>query len=136
MNSKMIKRWPCPCHADTPNKISDLLSNRRRRRLNHKAPGVQRILDAMTIAPAYVRNGHLDVLAANQLGRAVFAPLFDTGARMPNIARFMFLDPAAREFYIEWDRLAGNTVALLRAEAGRDPHDRALSDLIGEVHPQ
>jgi transcriptional regulator with XRE-family HTH domain len=105
----------------------------RRRPAQHVRSGVQRILDAMITAPAYVRNGRLDVLAANQLGRAVFAPIFDTSGRVPNIARFIFLDPAAQDFYLEWDRLAGDTVALLRAEAGRDPYDRALSDLIGEM---
>ncbi|HEY7271495.1 MAG TPA: helix-turn-helix transcriptional regulator [Actinoplanes sp.] len=96
-------------------------------------PAVQRILDAMTTAPAYVRNGRLDVLAANQLGRAVFAPLFDSPGTPANIARFIFLDPASQEFYAGWDSLAGDTVALLRAEAGRDPYDRALTDLIGEL---
>ena len=104
---------------------------RRRPTKQHVRPSVQRILDAMVTAPAYVRNGHLDVLGANQLGRAVFAPMFETAA--PNVARFMFLDPAAREFYVDWDSLAGDTVALLRAEAGRDPYDKALSDLIGEL---
>ena len=105
----------------------------RRRPAPHLRPGVRRLLDAMTMAPAYVRNGRLDVLGANPLGRAVFAPLFDTAAPVPNIARFIFLDPAARDFYVEWDSLAGDTVALLRAEAGRDPYDRALTDLVGEL---
>jgi transcriptional regulator with XRE-family HTH domain len=94
---------------------------------------VQRLLDAMTMAPAYVRNGRLDVLGANPLGRVVFAPLFDTAAATPSIARFIFLDPAAQAFYRDWEELAGDTVALLRAEAGRDPYDRALTDLIGEL---
>jgi hypothetical protein len=94
---------------------------------------VQRILDAMTMAPAYVRDGRLDVLAANQLGRAVFAPLFATPGRRANIARFIFLDPAAEDFYVDWDSLASDTVALLRAEAGRSPYDRGLTDLIGEL---
>ena len=96
-------------------------------------PAVQRILDAMVTAPAYVRNDRLDILAANQVGRAVFGPLFEASARTPNIARFMFLDRAAPGFYVDWHRLAGDTVALLRAEAGRDPYDRALSALIGEL---
>jgi len=105
----------------------------RRRPAPHLRPGVQRLLEAMTMAPAYVRNGRLDILGANQLGRAVFAPIFDPAARTPNIARFIFLDPAAQDFYVEWERMAGDTVALLRAEAGRDPYDRALSDLVGEL---
>jgi len=96
-------------------------------------PAVQRLLDAMTMAPVYVRNGRMDVLAANRLGRALFAPLFGSPAKPTNLARFIFLDPAAPTFYQEWDRLAGDTVALLRAEAGRDPTDRGLSDLIGEL---
>jgi len=105
----------------------------RRRPAGSVRPGVQRILDAMTMAPAYVRNGRLDVLGVNALGRAVFAPLFGTAARTPNIARFIFLDPAAQAFYVDWEQLAGDTVALLRTEAGHDPYDRALSDLIGEL---
>jgi transcriptional regulator with XRE-family HTH domain len=105
----------------------------RRRPAAQLRPGVQRLLDAMTMAPAYVRNGRLDVLGANPLGRAVFAPLFDTAAVVPNIARFVFLDAAAQSFYVDWEPLAGDTVALLRAEAGRDPYDRALTDLIGEL---
>jgi len=99
----------------------------------HVRPGVQRILDAMNAAPAYVRNGRLDILAANQLGRAVFSPIFANAVRPANIARFIFLDPASQEFYVEWDRLAGDTVTLLRAEAGRDPYDRTLSDLVGKL---
>jgi transcriptional regulator with XRE-family HTH domain len=96
-------------------------------------PAVQRLLDAMTMAPVYVRNGRMDVLAANRLGRALFAPLFGSPAKPTNLARFIFLDPAAPEFYQEWDRLASDTVALLRADAGCNPTDRGLSDLIGEL---
>ena len=96
-------------------------------------PAVQRLLDAMTMAPVYVRNGRMDVLAANRLGRALFAPLFGSPAKPTNLARFIFLDPAAPGFYQEWDRLASDTVALLRADAGRNPTDRGLSDLIGEL---
>jgi transcriptional regulator with XRE-family HTH domain len=105
----------------------------RRRPAAQLRAGVQRLLDAMSMAPAYVRNGRLDVLGANALGRAVFAPLFDTAARVPNVARFMFLDPAAQSFYLDWENVAGDVVALLRAEAGRDPSDRALTDLVGEL---
>jgi transcriptional regulator with XRE-family HTH domain len=106
---------------------------RRRPAREQVRPGVQRILDGMATASAYVRNGRLGVLGANQLGRAVFAPLFTDSVRPANIARFIFLDPASREFYVEWDCLAADTVALLRTEAGHDPYDRALSDLIGEL---
>jgi transcriptional regulator with XRE-family HTH domain len=96
-------------------------------------PSVQHILDAMTGSPAYVRNGRMDILAANQLGRAFLAPVFADPARPVNLARFIFLSPAAHEFYKDWERLATDTVAVLRAEAGRNPYDKGLSDLIGEL---
>jgi transcriptional regulator with XRE-family HTH domain len=94
-------------------------------------PAVQHLLDAMTGAPAYVRNGRLDILAANHLARAVFAPVFREGR--PNLARFIYLDPASRDFYRDWEQLAEDIVALLRGEAGRNPYDRHLTDLIGEL---
>jgi transcriptional regulator with XRE-family HTH domain len=106
----------------------------RRRPVQQRVrPSVQRILDSMTGSPAYVRNGRLDILSANRLGYAVFSPIFADPVWPANIARFMFLDPVAADFYVEWDRLAADTVALLRAEAGRDPYDRTMSDLIGEL---
>ncbi|MCO8273779.1 helix-turn-helix transcriptional regulator [Actinoplanes sp. TRM 88003] len=102
----------------------------RRRTTPAVRPAVQHLLDAMTGAPAYVRNGRLDILAVNPLGRAVFAPVFEG---RPNLARFIYLDPAAQDFYRDWDQLAEDVVALLRGEAGRNPYDRALTDLIGEL---
>jgi len=96
-------------------------------------PSVQRILDSMTTTPAYVRNGRLDILAANRLGQALFSPVFTSPARPANPARFLFLDPGAPQFYLDWERQAQDTVAMLRSEAGRSPHDRALSGLIGEL---
>jgi transcriptional regulator with XRE-family HTH domain len=106
---------------------------RRRPAAQRIRPGVQRILGAMTGAPALVRNGRLDYLAANRLGRALYAPVFDSPAGPPNSARFLFLDPRSPDFYGDWDRTANDLVAMLRSEAGRNPYDRALSDLIGEL---
>jgi transcriptional regulator with XRE-family HTH domain len=96
-------------------------------------PGVQRVLDAMTGAPAWVRNGRADFLAANRLGYALYAPVFDSPVRPANTARFTFLDPRATDFYIDWERIANDMVGVLRAEAGRNPYDRGLTDLIGEL---
>ncbi len=96
-------------------------------------PGVRSLLDAMTDAPAFVRNGRLDILAANPLGQALYSPAFAGEAPPVNLARFCFLDPAADTFYPEWDTSAETTVALLRTEAGRDPYSKDLSDLIGEL---
>ena len=96
-------------------------------------PAVQQILDSMSMTPAYVRNGRLDVLAANPLGAALYADLFADPIRPPNSARFLFLNPRAAEFFIDWDKVAHDAVAILRAEAGRDPYDRRLTELIGEL---
>ncbi|XVV15077.1 helix-turn-helix transcriptional regulator [Actinoplanes sp. CA-131856] len=95
-------------------------------------PAVQQILDGMT-NPAWVYNARLDVLAANPMGRALYAPLMDGPVRPANNARFTFLDERARRFYRDWDRVAGDLVAILRAEAGRHPYDKDLTGLIGEL---
>jgi transcriptional regulator with XRE-family HTH domain len=108
-------------------------STRRRPAPQRIRPGVQRVLDAMTGAPAWVRNGRADVLAANRLGHALYAPIFDSPVRPANTARFAFLDPRASTFYIDWERTANDMVAVLRAEAGRNPYDKGLTDLIGEL---
>jgi transcriptional regulator with XRE-family HTH domain len=106
---------------------------RRRSAPQRFRPAVQHMLDAMTGVPAFVRNGRLDILAANRLGRALYSEHFDSPVQPTNTARFVFLDPRATTFYGDWDRLANDVVAVLRAEAGRDPYDRDLSDLVGEL---
>jgi transcriptional regulator with XRE-family HTH domain len=108
-------------------------SRRRRRSQQRIRPSVQHMLDAMAGVPAFVRNGRLDILGANRLGRALYSAHFDSPAQPPNTARFVFLDGRATTFYTDWDRVAHDVVAILRAEAGRDPYDRELSDLIGEL---
>jgi transcriptional regulator with XRE-family HTH domain len=94
---------------------------------------VQWTLDAITGAAAYVGNARLDILAANELARAVFSEMYVAAARPVNNARFVFLDRRAEAFYSDWARAAGDTVAILRWAAGRDPYDRDLSDLVGEL---
>ncbi|MEV6423592.1 helix-turn-helix transcriptional regulator [Streptomyces sp. NPDC051662] len=102
----------------------------------HVRPSTQRILDSMSTTPAYVRNRRLDILATNQVGKALLAPILAAPRRPPNVARFMFLDPTATDYYPDWERMAAGTVAILRAEAGRDPHDKALIELVGELSTQ
>jgi transcriptional regulator with XRE-family HTH domain len=105
----------------------------RRRSPERIRPSVQRILDAMTGAPAFAQNGRVDVLAANRLGRALYSEMFAESIRPANVARFVFFNPRSRDFFADWERAANDTVAILRSEAGRDPYDRALSDLVGEL---
>lgn len=91
-----------------------------------------RALDVITNGPAFVRNGRMDILATNLLGRAFYDRVFD-GPGAGNLARFNFLDERSREFYPGWDAAADITVAILRTEAGRDPRDKQLHDLVGEL---
>ena len=83
--------------------------------------------------PAFIANGRLDLVGTNALARAMYSDVLDTDRTPPNFAAFCFLDGRAQQFYPSWDRSADTTVAMLRTEAGRDPHDRALSDLVGEL---
>ena len=112
------------------------VSRRARRRPDKVAasrPALQWTLEACTDGVAFVRNARQDLVAVNTLGRAFYAPMIGDGGRPANLARFQFLDPASREFYPDWDRFAQMCVAVMRAEAGRDPHDRAMQDLVGEL---
>jgi transcriptional regulator with XRE-family HTH domain len=106
---------------------------RRRSAKPRIRPEIQWTLDAITGAAAYVGNNRLDILAANPLGRALFSELYAAPTRPANFARFVFLDPRAQTFYTDWDRAARDTAEILRAAAGRDPQDRYLSDLVGEL---
>lgn len=96
-------------------------------------PSVQRVIDAITAAPAWVRNDRGDVLAANELGRALYLDLMAEPVSPPNSARFTFLNPKARGFFADWERAADDIVAVLRSTAGKNPYDKDLTDLIGEL---
>jgi transcriptional regulator with XRE-family HTH domain len=96
-------------------------------------PSLQWTLDAVTEGPAFVRNGRMDLLAANRLARAFYANVYADPQRPANLARFTFLEQSSRRFYPEWDLFADVCVAILRTEAGRDPCDKELHDLVGEL---
>jgi transcriptional regulator with XRE-family HTH domain len=115
-------------------RAADTTTHARRRPMQQRVrPSVQRILDAISDAPAYVRNGRRDVLAANRLGYALYSEMYVDPARPVNVGRFVFLNPRARTFFLDWESAANDTVAILRIEAGHTPHDRGLSDLVGEL---
>jgi transcriptional regulator with XRE-family HTH domain len=99
-------------------------------------PNVQQVLDAITGAAAFVSTGSHDIVAANRLGEALWSPLYAKVDRPVNSARYLFLDPAAREMYPDWTLIAHETVAIMRHTAGTDPHDRRLSELVGELSMQ
>ncbi|MEV0089556.1 helix-turn-helix transcriptional regulator [Saccharopolyspora sp. NPDC050642] len=109
----------------------------RPRRTKTIRPMVQRLVDSMTV-PAFVRNARHDFVCGNQLAYAFYSPLYpdplhpDPGQPV-NFVRFCFLDPRARDFYPDWEWMADSAVNLLRTDAGRDPYDRGISDLVGEL---
>lgn len=106
---------------------------RRRRVPTTVRPAVQQVLDAISDAPAWVRNGRHDIVAMNRLGRALYTPVLADPRRPANTSRFVYLDPAAREFFVDWERVARDSASYLRLEAGRNPHDPDLIALIGEL---
>lgn len=97
------------------------------------SPVLQQVLDAVTDAPAWVRNGRHDIIAINPLGRALYSPVLADPRRPANTTRFIYLDPAAPEFFVDYDQVARDAAAMLRLEAGRNPHDQALIELVGEL---
>jgi MmyB-like transcription regulator ligand binding domain/Helix-turn-helix domain len=114
--------------------VSAPAAQRRRRPAPARVrPSVQQVLDAMTGAAAFVRNARLDVLSVNHLGAALYTQLLDDPELSANLARFVFLDQRAATFYRDWDRIAHDAAGSLRSEAGRNPGDRALAELIGDL---
>lgn len=112
------------------------LSGRPRRRSSKNTvirPSLHWALSSITDGIAFVRNQHQDLLATNELGRAFYSPLIGDGGRTPNLARFQFLDAASRDFYPDWGLFAEMCVGIMRTEAGRDPNDKGLHDLVGEL---
>lgn len=96
-------------------------------------PSLQRFLDTITGSPTLIQNQRTDFIEGNSLARALYAPLLDDPTNRRNNAKFTFLNPASRTFFVDWDYAADSIVGSLRSATGRDPHDRALTDLIGEL---
>ena len=97
-------------------------------------PVLRQVLDAITDAPAWIRNGRHDVLAMNQLARALYSPVLADPRRPANTTRFVYLKPeAAEQFFVDYDQVTRDAAAMLRLEAGRNPHDEDLISLVGEL---
>jgi hypothetical protein len=119
-----------------------IASRRPRQAAGAVRPVIQQVLDAITDAPAWVRNARHDIIAMNSMGAALYAPVLESAASGPtsrrpaNTTRFIYLDPAAREFFVDFDRMAVDAAAMLRLEAGRHPYDKDLITLVGELSTQ
>ncbi len=118
-----LARHPIGAVAPTP----------RRKPAGEPRPALQSILAGMTAIPAYLRTSGMEIVAANELCQALYGGVLDDDRLPLNLARFLFLDPHSRGFFLDWDHVADDLVGALRAQAGRDPRDKTLSDLIGEL---
>ena len=120
--------------AQAADGTKEILRPKRRTKTWTPRPSLTWVLDAITGGPALVRNGRMDLLATNALGRAMHASLYERSpGPVPNFARYTFLDEDSRRFYPDWETAADTAVAILRTEAGRDPDDRLMHDLVGEL---
>ncbi|CAN5437957.1 helix-turn-helix transcriptional regulator [soil metagenome] len=109
-------------------------TRRRRKTTATVRPVLQQVLDAITDAPAWIRNGRHDVLAMNQLARALYSPVLEDPRRPANTTRFVYLNPeSAEKFFVDYDQIVRDAAAMLRLEAGRNPHDEELIALVGEL---
>lgn len=106
---------------------------RRRPQDTSIRPGLQRFLDAVTGAPVWVRDRRMNFIAANPLGRALYAPMLEDPVNQRNTARFTFLNPVSRNFFMDWEQGADDVVATMRTYAGQHPRDKELTDVIGEL---
>jgi len=110
-------------------------SGRRKRKTSGTLrPALVQILDAITDAPAWIRNGRHDVLAMNQLARALYSPVLADPRRPANTTRFVYLHPEeAERFFVDYDQITRDAAAMLRLEAGNNPRDEQLIALVGEL---
>jgi transcriptional regulator with XRE-family HTH domain len=99
------------------------------RRPERVSPGVLRLIDSWPQTPALVLGRYLDVLANNLIAGA----LNPCSVKGQNQVRVVFLDPAARTTFLDWEAVARETVASLRATAGAHLDDPRLTDLVGEL---
>ena len=118
-------------------RVGNRTPSRTKRAAVHKLPdGVQALIDGMAASPAIVMDGNLDILAANSLGRALYAPVFDRAVGRPNLARFIFFDSTAAQVFPDWKSTADEAVGLLQAEAVRAPQSPAITHIVGELATQ
>jgi transcriptional regulator with XRE-family HTH domain len=104
-----------------------------RRTRSEVRPSTERLLAGMTGTPAYIRNARMDIVAANSLCFALYTDILSPERLPMNLARFMFLDPHSKDFFVDWETLADDFAAAMRTESGQNPRDRALNNLIGDL---
>jgi len=99
---------------------------------------VQQMMDAMPGIPASIHNGRLDLVAANPLGRALYANIYDryNGPDVPNLASYVFLDEHSQTMFPDWNAVAEDAVATLQAHSARQSRNKSFAQLIGQLSVQ
>jgi transcriptional regulator with XRE-family HTH domain len=117
--------------------LLDLSNGKRPRKQTKRSEGVRpeilRLIESMENIPAILRNGRMEIIAANSLGRKLYCVMQERGGSPTNIARYFFLDPSANKFFLDWEKLAPETMGSLRSQITLDPTDETLSNLIAEL---
>jgi MmyB-like transcription regulator ligand binding domain len=108
----------------------------RRTKSSGVTDGIQQILDAVTDAPAWVRNPRHDMLAANRVARGLYAPVVADSPPARRQRALCLPGSAARDFFADWERAADDIATMLRSEAGSNPRDKQPIELIGELSAQ
>lgn len=114
------------CTAPTPHHTPSYEPQRVR-------PGLYDLLSVMEPVPAIILGRRTDVLASNRLARALMTDFEALPATHRNYARFILLDPRARELYQDWEQVGEQTTSMLHLDVGRFPDDRQLADLITDL---
>lgn len=122
-------------HLRTIARPTSGVRQRRSAKPQQLAPATHALLDTLdaSLRPAFVLGRRLDILGQNRLAALLVADFDNMPATERNQARFVFLEPHARDLYAEWDQVAADTAAMLRRDAGRHPHDPALAQLVGDL---
>jgi transcriptional regulator with XRE-family HTH domain len=108
-------------------------ARRRPTGIQRARPAVRSMLDSWADQPAFVLGRRGDVLATNALARALLADFDAMPYADRNLTKWILLDPAARELYVDWAQIASEMVAILRLDAGAHPDDRRTTELVGEL---
>ncbi|MGV9701788.1 helix-turn-helix transcriptional regulator [Streptomyces sp. NPDC003483] len=93
-------------------------------------PGLLRIMRTLDHVPVLLLGRRGEVLARNLLLTEVLGRRMEPGT---SFARYMFQDPVARERIVNWADFASATVATMRRETARRPHDKRLTALVDEL---
>ena len=96
-------------------------------------PRLQRLLDQLSPAPAFIKTATWDVVAWNQAATVLLPNLGQLAANERNTLRMVFLDPRAQALYYDWETVARTAVAAFRADVARAGAMAEVAALVDEL---